>query len=179
MAVARAVPQGKFAGHRRGRGVTLRAAAPGDAEGLGRMFSRCSADTILHRFHLPLPRVPRAMLGRLVNVDPRLGSAIVAEEGGEIVGHAMYAREDEDDREAEVAVVVEDGRSSGGVGRRLLAGIRQEAGRAGIDTLLCTTLGDNLRIQEVARRTFPEAGITFSGGMCDMRLPLERSADTI
>ena len=65
-------------------------------------------------------------------------------------------------------------RSSGGVGRRLLSEIRQEAGRAGIDTLLCTTLGDNLRIQEVARRTFPGARLTFSDGMCDMRLPLGR-----
>ena len=179
MASPRVVSEGTLAGHRRGRGVTTRAAVPGDAERLGQMFSRCSAETIFYRFHLPFPRVPREMLERLVNVDSHLGSAIVAEVDGEIVGHAMYAGEAEGDREAEVAVVVEDGRSSGGVGRRLLAGIRQEAVRAGIDTLLCTTLADNLRIQEVARRTFPGARITFSGGVCDMRLPLGQSTGRI
>lgn len=157
--------------------MATRASVPDDAEGLGRMFSRCSAGTILYRFHLPFPRVPQAMLERLAYVDPRLGKAIVAETGGEIVGHAMFAREDEGDREAEVAVIVEDGRSSTGVGRRLLATISEEARRAGIDALLCTTLGDNIRIQEVARRAFPGARISFSDGMCHMRLPLGRQTD--
>lgn len=154
------------------RGVTVREAMPGDAEGLGRMFSRCSPETIRFRFHLPFPRIPRAMLDRLADVDSRLGKALVAEAGGEVVGHAMYAREDEGDREADVAVVVEDGWGSKGVGRRLLIGVCEEAKRDDVETLLCTTLGDNYRIQDVARRAFPEARITFSGGMCEMRLPL-------
>ena len=179
MATSGAIFEGKPARRGPRHDVTTRAPAPGDADGLGRMFSRCSAETILYRFHLPFPRVPAAMIWRLVNVDPRLGGAIVAEADGEIVGHAMYIREDEGDREAEVAVVVEDGRSSGGVGRRLLAEIRQEAARAGIDMLLCTTLGDNLRTQKIARRTFPGARITFSDGMCEMRLPLGQSTNRI
>jgi len=153
-----------------GRGVTVRAAASADAEGLGRMFSRCSAQTILFRFHSPFPRVPLRMLDRLVNVAPHLGKSFVAETGGEIVGHAMFARVG--DLEAEVAVVVEDGWVSRGVGRRLLIRVCVEARRTGVETLLCTTLGANRRIQDVARRAFPEARIAFSEGACEMRLPL-------
>lgn len=156
-----------------GGGVMVRAAVPGDADGLGRMFSRCSTQTILFRFHSPLPRVPETMLDRLADVPPHLGRSFVAETGGEIVGHAMFAREGEGNREAEVAVVVEDGWSSSGVGRRLLAEVCIEARQAGVETLLCTTLGENSRIQEVARRVFPGARLSFSNGVCDMRLPLD------
>lgn len=155
------------------RSAMVRQAVPGDAEGLGRMFSRCSTRTILFRFHSPLPRVPGTMLDRLADVPPHLGRSFVAETGGEVVGHAMFMREGKGDREAEVAVVVEDRWSSSGVGRRLLAEVCVEAGRAGIETLLCTTLGANSRVQEVARRVFPGARLTFSDGVCDMRLPLD------
>lgn len=156
-----------------GRGVMVRAAVPGDAEGLGRMFSRCSIQTILFRFHSPLPRVPGTMLDRLADVPPHLGRSFVAETGGEVIGHAMFVREGEGDREAEVAVVVEDGWSSSGLGRRLLAEVCGGARRDGVETLLCTTLGENSRVQEVARRVFPGAHLTFSDGACDMRLPLD------
>ncbi len=155
-----------------GRGVTLRVAVPSDAEDLGRMFSRCSAETIRFRFHSPFPRIPRTMLDRMAHVDPRLGRSFVAETEGEVVGHAMYARENEGDLEADVAVVVEDGWASRGVGRRLFAETCEEARRDGVETLLCTTLGDNHRIRETVRRAFPESRITFSGGACDIRLPL-------
>jgi len=154
------------------RGVMVRAAGPGAADGIGRMFSRCSTQTILFRFHSPLPRVPGTMLDRLADVPPHLGRSFVAETEGEVVGHAMFAREGEGNREAEVAVVVEDRWSSSGVGRRLLAEVCVEAGRAGVETLLCTTLGENSRVQEVARRVFPGARLTFSDGACYMRLPL-------
>lgn len=158
-------------------GVLLRAAVPGDAERLGRMFSRCSRETVWLRFHLPFPRVPQAMLGRLVDVDPVCGRALVAESGDEVVGHAMYAKEEGGDREAEVALVVEDGWSSKGVGRLLLAGIAGEAGRDGVEALTCTTVGENRRVREVARCSFPGASISFSRGECHVRLPLGRSAD--
>ena len=155
-------------------GVTVRAAVLEDAWRLDRMFLRCSAETIYLRFHLPFPRVPLTMLDRLADVDPRLGKALVAEIEGKVVGHAMYAREDEGDREADVAVVVEDGWASKGVGRRLLAEVCEEARRDGVETLLCTTLGDNYRIQDLARRAFPGAQVAFSSGACHMHLPLKR-----
>jgi GNAT superfamily N-acetyltransferase len=155
-----------------GRGVTVRAAVPRDAEDLGRMFSRCSAETIYLRFHSPYPRIPRTMLDRMANVGPRFGKAFVAEINGEVIGHAMYAREHEGDLEADTAVVVEDAWASRGVGRRLFARIREEARRDGVETLLCTTLGDNHRMRDALWRAFPESRITFSSGACHIRLPL-------
>jgi GNAT superfamily N-acetyltransferase len=155
-----------------GYGVTVRAAVPRDTEDLGRMFSRCSAETIYLRFHSPYPGIPRKMLDRMADVGPRFGKAFVAEINGEVIGHAMYAREHEGDLEADTAVVVEDAWASRGVGRRLFARIREEARRDGVETLLCTTLGENHRMSDMLRRAFPESRITFSGGACHIRLPL-------
>ena len=138
-----------------GRGVTVRAAVPGDAEDLGLMFSRCSAETIHLRFHSPYPRIPRAMLDRMADVDPRFGKAYVAEIDGEVIGHVMYAREQEGDTEADTAVVVEDAWASRGVGRRLFARICEVAGRDGVETLLCTTLGDNYRMRDAFAALLP------------------------
>lgn len=154
------------------RGVTVREAVPGDAEGLGRMFARCSAETIYLRFHAPYPRVPRSVLDLMAEVDSSAGKAFVAEFDGEVIGHAMYAREHEGDLEADTAVVVEDAWASRGVGRRLFVRTREEARRDGVETLLCTTLGESHRLRDALRRDFPESRITFSGGECEVRMPL-------
>ena len=42
--------------------VLVREADPEDAEGLRRMFARCSQETIYLRFHLPLARVPGQLI---------------------------------------------------------------------------------------------------------------------
>lgn len=70
------------------------------------MFSRCSRETIYRRLHLPLPRVPERAIGLRVGAPERSGSTLVAVDGDEIVGHVMYARDEESDTEAEQFAVV-------------------------------------------------------------------------
>ena len=60
-----------------GRAVTVRAAVPRDTEDLGRMFSRCSAETIYLRFHSPYPRIPRTMLDRMADGAPASGRPLL------------------------------------------------------------------------------------------------------
>ena len=152
--------------------VLVREANPEDAEGLRGMFARCSRETIYLRFHLPAPTVPEGTIRLLLTAAER-GGALVAVDGGEIVGHAMYAREGEDYRkEAEAAVVVEDGRRSGGLGALLLLRIAEEARGSGVETLTCTTLGDNYRLLRLVRRVFPAARTSYAGGTCSIRVPL-------
>ena len=67
--------------------------------------------------------------------------ALVALVGDEIVGHAMYARQEA--REAEMVIVVEDRWQSRGIGRLLLARLAEEAGRRGIESFTGTVLGEN------------------------------------
>lgn len=155
-----------------GGGVVVRAALGKDTESLDRMLCRCSMESIRLRFHSPFRRVPRRILRDLVAVDPKVGRAIVAEVEGEIVGHAMYVRYGEDDREAEVAAIVEDEWLSRGIGQFLLKEVSAQAMEDGIETLVCATLGENYRVRDLARRAFPDARVSFYGGMRVMRLPL-------
>ena len=168
-------------GYRRGfaspGGVDLvRETMPGDAGKLRRMFARCSRETIYFRFHTPWPTVPEWAIELLVGAGEaeRNRQAIVAVAGTEIAGHAMYVRDERDEREAEVAAVVEDGQRSSGVGRILLSEIAREARRAGVETLTCTTLGNNYRLLSTVRRAFPGSRTSYVGGECRIRVPLTR-----
>ena len=118
----------------RGGEVLIWEAARDDADRLRAMFARCSADTIHSRFHLPYATVPEPLIELLIGPTGRNGRAFVAVNGDEVVGHAMYTRED-DDRTAEVAVVVEDEWQRSGLGRLLLSVTAGEAQRAGVETL--------------------------------------------
>jgi GNAT superfamily N-acetyltransferase len=153
--------------------VLIREASPEDAEGLRRMFSRCSRETIYLRFHLPLPSVPERVIGLLIGISERDGRALVAVDGDdEIVGHAMYVRDEASDTGAELAVVVEDGRQSRGLGTLMLSEIAEQARRTGVETLTFTTLAENRPMLRLARRVFPGLLCPFRAGTRVICVPL-------
>jgi GNAT superfamily N-acetyltransferase len=121
--------------------VRIRPVSPGDEDGLRKMLSRLSRETIHKRFHLPMPCVPEWMLAYLTDVDHYDKEALVALVGDEIVGHAMYARQGA--RKAETAIVVEDRWQSRGIGRLLLSRLAEKAGRREIESFTGTVLGEN------------------------------------
>jgi GNAT superfamily N-acetyltransferase len=121
--------------------VLIRPVSPGDEDGLREMLSRLSRETIHKRFHLPMPRVPEWALAYLTDVDHYDKESLVALVGDEIVGQAMYVRQEA--REAEMAVVVEDRWQSRGIGKLLLSRLAEEAGRRGIESFTGTVLGEN------------------------------------
>jgi GNAT superfamily N-acetyltransferase len=146
--------------------LAVRAVSSGDAERLGRMFSRSSPATIYRRFHSPFPRVPEWALERLAGAE-----SLVAAVGDEVVGHAMYVCT-EDGREAEAAVVVEDGWQSMGIGKLLLGGLAAEGRRRGIEAFTCVTLAENRRAFLLVAAVFAEVGYALEGGSYAIRAPL-------
>jgi len=79
--------------------VRIRALSPGDEYGLREMLSRLSRESINKRFHLPMPRVPEWTLAYLIDVDHHDKESLVALVGDEIVGQAMYARQEASEAE--------------------------------------------------------------------------------
>ena len=146
--------------------LAVRAVSSGDAERLGRMFSRSSPATIYRRFHSPFPHVPEWALERLASAE-----SLVAVVGDEVVGHAMYVRA-EDGRDAEAAVVVEDGWQSMGIGKLLLGGLAAEGRRRGIEAFTCVTLAENRRAFLLVAAVFAEVGYALEGGSYAIRAPL-------
>lgn len=151
--------------------VSIRVASSGDLESLRRMFSRSSSETIRSRFHIPYPKVPERMLAFMLNADRSDRAFLVTVADGEIVGHAMYVRLGEG-AEAEMAIVVEDGWQSRGVGKLLLRALAEDARSRGVETFVGTVLPENRRMLGLIGAVFAGARRTTSYGAHQFRAPL-------
>jgi GNAT superfamily N-acetyltransferase len=155
--------------------VSIRVATPRDGERLRGMFARASSKTIYRRFHLPYPEVPEWMLTLMLGVDHHKESLVaVAEE--KVVGHAMYVSL-EDASEAEMAIIVEDGWQSKGVGKSLLSELAQRARLRGIDSFVGEVLGTNQHMLGLAAM-FTGTDYTIEDGVCHVRMPLRTPDST-
>jgi len=153
--------------HKNGRWVSIRDLSAADEPALRAMLDGLSRETIYRRFHAPYPRVPGPMLTHLMGYAD--GRSVVAVAGPDIVGHAMYAGEA---GEAEMAIVVEDGWQSMGIGKLLLAALARKAAGRGIATFTGLALGENRRVLYLADAVFAGARHTLKGGSYEMSMPL-------
>jgi GNAT superfamily N-acetyltransferase len=150
--------------------VSIRVATLCDGERLREMLSRLSSETIYQRFHLPYPEVPEWMLAIMLDVDHHDKESLVAVAEEKVVGHAMYVRLG-DGGEAEMAIVVEDGWQSKGVGKLLLSGLAERARLRGVEVFTGEVLGQNRRMLELAA-VFAGTEHAVEDGLCRVRMPL-------
>jgi GNAT superfamily N-acetyltransferase len=151
--------------------VSIQATTLLDKERLREMFSRLSSETIYRRFHLPYSQVPERILTLMLNVDHHDNEAFLAVVGGEVVGHAMYVRL-ENERCAEVAFVVEDGWQSRGIGKLLLSQIAEKARARGVEYFTGGVLEGNQRVLDLLDAVFTEVRYVVSAGLYQFRVPL-------
>jgi GNAT superfamily N-acetyltransferase len=154
-----------------GTEVSIRVATPLDSEKLRAMFSRTSPETIYRRFHLPYLEVPEWMIALMLGVDHHK-VALVAVTEEKVVGHAMYARLI-DGTEAEIAIIVEDGWQSKGVGKSLLSELAQRARSRGVETFSGEVLATNRPMLGLAAM-FAGTDYAMADGVCHVRMPLQR-----
>jgi GNAT superfamily N-acetyltransferase len=152
--------------------VSIRAATPLDGERLRTMFSRVSSETIYRRFHIPYPQVPERTLALMLDVHHRDKEFLVAVSEEEIVGHAMFVRLG-DGSEAEIAIIVEDGWQSKGVGKALLSELAGKARLRGIETFIGEVLAENRRMLGLAAAMFAGTDHTIKDGVWHVRMPLQ------
>jgi GNAT superfamily N-acetyltransferase len=150
--------------------VRIRPVSSGVEEGLREMLSRLSRETIHKRFHLPMPHVPEWMLAYLTDVDHHDKEALVAQVGDEIVGHAMYARQEA--HEAEMAIVVEDRWQSRGIGSLLMSRLAEEAGRREYESFTGTVLGENRDALRFFSSVVPKTKFEVKNGVYHLHLPV-------
>lgn len=150
--------------------VSIRVATPQDSEGLRGIFSRSSSETIHRRFHTPFPSVPEWMVALMLDADRTDKECLVAVADGEIVAHAMYVMLG--GREAEMAIVVEDGWQSRGIGKALLRELAADAGRRGVATFVGSVLPDNSPMLGLIGAMFAGSRRMFDDGAYLVRMPL-------
>jgi GNAT superfamily N-acetyltransferase len=120
---------------------------------------------------MPFPEVPEWMVAMMLGADHHDTESLVAVAEKKIVGHAMYVRL-ENDGEAEMAIVVEDGWQSMGVGTSLLSELAKRAKGRGIEAFTAEVLGTNRRMLGLAD-VFTDAQRTMEDGAYHVRMPLQ------
>jgi GNAT superfamily N-acetyltransferase len=149
--------------------ILVRPVSPEDEDGLRRMLSRLSRQSVYLRFHAPLPQAPEWAVAMFANSDRRYGESLVAVADEEVVGHAMYVREGDS---AEFAIVVEDRCQEKGIGKLLLSALAERAGRDGIKCLTGAVLGENRRMFGLVRSVFERIGYAMEDGAYAVNAPL-------
>jgi GNAT superfamily N-acetyltransferase len=135
------------------------------------MFSRLSSETIYLRFHIPYQVVPEPTLAFMLDVGNHPDKEfLVAVADEDIVGHAMYVRLG-NSTEAEMAIIVEDGWQSKGVGKLLLLELAKRARLRGIEIFIGEVLWENRRMQRLAAM-FPQITYTIEDDLFHVRMPL-------
>jgi len=151
--------------------IYIRVATGLDREKLRVMFARSSPETIYRRFNMPYPEVPEWMVALMLAADHHDKEALVAVAEEKIVGHAMYVRL-ANDGEAEMAIMVEDGWQSRGVGKSLLCELAERAKRRGIETFVAEVLAANRPMLGLAAM-FAGTHHTMEDGVHRVRMPLQ------
>jgi GNAT superfamily N-acetyltransferase len=152
--------------------VEIRLIRADDAERLCRLFYRLSPETVYRRFFTLYSHPPAHAVRDLADLDHDRRDAVVAVDGGEVVGVGRYAALAAEPDTAEVAVVVEDAYQGQGLGRRLLDCATSLARLHGFRTLSATVLADNRPAVAMLRAAYPDAVWTPTGAEYDLRVPL-------
>jgi GNAT superfamily N-acetyltransferase len=148
----------------------LAALEPSDAQLVGQMFRRLSAESIYWRFFSPVSR-PDLLQASVKQLDHRDREAVGAVVGGELIGMAQYVRKRGDTR-AQLAIVIVDEWQRQGLGTRLVAALAQRAISEGIDSFAVDIQGDNYGALKLFRRLAPGARMAFSAGVGEGVIPL-------
>lgn len=144
-----------------------------DRAQLRRFFFRLSPESLYRRFHSPITRPEQAQPERLLDLDHHDREAVVAVDGGEIVGVARYARPRGADV-AEVAVVVADDWQGQGLATRMLSALAELALSAGVRQFTLTMQADNRPVLRLVRRLYPDASLTLAQGMYEATVSVGR-----
>jgi RimJ/RimL family protein N-acetyltransferase len=151
----------------------VRQVTAADAGRLAAAFERLGERTRYLRFLGPKPRLSRAELTYLTDIDHRRHEALAAVDpaDGSFLGIARYATAPGQTGTADFAFVVADDCQGRGIGTMLADALLERAAANGLSRLTATTLYENDRARAILRRLgFRTTAI--SGGEVELELIL-------
>ncbi len=158
----------------RGRTLLIRPIRPEDETTLADLITSLDPEDSRMRFFGTMRKLPRSQLARFTQIDYDREIALVAIERGadgveRSLGEARMVA-DPDNAVAEFAILVASDVKGGGLGRHLMESLIECARNRGIGELRGETLGENQRMQDLARKLGFE--LKTGPGVVNMRLPL-------
>lgn len=164
---------------RDGAQLRIRPIRPADEPRLEALFERLSPQTIYQRFFTWYRRLPAAWYREFANVDYRARLALVAEDvtadGVRLRGIAQWEPGDAP-ATAEIAVLVEDGWQSRGLGTMLLTELFAAARGRSVNRFCADVLAENERMLRLLRRLTEIRASTTEHGVVHLCLVPRSSA---
>jgi RimJ/RimL family protein N-acetyltransferase len=152
---------------RDGSVVHVRAIHADDTARLQSFHAHLSMDSIIFRFFRTLPNISVEQATEFTHVDYVNRMALVATRGEgeteEILAVVRYDRTTEE-REAEVAFVVQDAWQGHGIATALLHQLAAYAHTHGVDRLIALTMGSNVRMLDVLHKCGFPCHTRYDGG---------------
>jgi acyl-CoA synthetase (NDP forming)/GNAT superfamily N-acetyltransferase len=149
--------------------VRIRAVTPADAVALTALYERASSDSLRMRFFgAPGRQMVVREVARLSRAASPQHDAVLAEQGGAVLGVASYERAAESDRQAEFAVFVDEAHRDRGIGTLLLEHLAAVARGRGITQLVGEVLPGNFRMLRVATDLSAHTLTRFEEGVVDV-----------
>jgi len=159
-----------------GGGVEYRTVAAADRDAMLSFLAGLSLRTRFLRFFAPAspsPAVLRGMCGGGLTTD-----ALIATDGGAIVGHGMAADSlsPEGCLVSDLGVVVADRWQNHGIGSQILDRLVARAAARGVSVLVMDVLPENKQMLAMIARRWAGAGYRFGGDAVAARVYLPRVA---
>jgi GNAT superfamily N-acetyltransferase len=160
-------------------GVRYGPVTPDDKPLIQAAMGRLSPETSRQRFFSVRRSLSEPELKRLTELDGwnryAIGASVRHPDGSvEGVGIARFARLAGDNKDAELGMLVVDGWQGMGIGKRLLALIREAAVARRIERLSGLVLKDNKAMLALLKRHAPGTHVIDAGDCYRVEIPLER-----
>lgn len=157
----------------RGQKIHFRAIRPSDAGLLLELFKSHSADTILHRYFVPLKELSQDQVDKFVNIDFANDMAIVGLVTRENTEHMVcvgrYYR-DTATNQAEFAITLHDDFHHRGIGTYLLRLLIEIARQQGLVGFYADMLADNYAMLHLVQKCTDALGLrletNLAAGVC-------------
>jgi acyl-CoA synthetase (NDP forming)/RimJ/RimL family protein N-acetyltransferase len=156
---------------RDGSTAHLRPIRADDADALVDFYSQVSEQSKYFRFFAPYPVLSERDVERFTHVDHARRVAFVVLRGDDIIAVARY--DGLDDREAEVAFLVQDDYQGRGLGQLLLEHLAEAGRERGYERFVAEVLPENSRMIQVFREQGYAVDDDFEDGVLRMVFPID------
>jgi acyl-CoA synthetase (NDP forming)/RimJ/RimL family protein N-acetyltransferase len=156
---------------RDGSTAHLRPIRADDADALVDFYSQVSEQSKYFRFFAPYPVLSDRDVERFTHVDHARRVAFVVLRGDDIIAVARY--DGLDDREAEVAFLVQDDYQGRGLGQLLLEHLAEAGRERGYERFVAEVLPENSRMIQVFREQGYAVDDDFEDGVLRMVFPID------
>jgi acyl-CoA synthetase (NDP forming)/ribosomal protein S18 acetylase RimI-like enzyme len=156
---------------RDGSTAHLRPIRPDDGDALVAFYSRVSDESKYFRFFAPYPVLSERDVQRFTHVDQVRRVAFVVLRGDDMVAVGRY--DALDDREAEVAFLVQDDYQGRGLGQLLLEHLAEAGRERGFGRFVAEVLPENTRMIQIFREQGYAVDDDFEDGVFRLVFPID------